>query len=87
MTEKLQPRKTKRPMTAREMAKKFNVAESTITRWWSQTRADYLAENTISRDKLWEKLVISRRTWYYRGKPMPSETQQEKNNEPLPDYL
>ena len=80
MTEKLQPRKTKRPMTAREMAKKFNVAESTITRWWSQTRADYLAENTISRDKPWEKLGIIRRTWYYRGKPMPPETtnQQEK---------
>ena len=80
MTEKLQPRKTKRPMTAREMAKKFNVAESTITRWWSQTRADYLAENTISRDKPWEKLGISRRTWYRRGKPMPPETtnQQEK---------
>ncbi|HEZ0023131.1 TPA: hypothetical protein WD546_002177, partial [Neisseria meningitidis] len=66
---------------------KIIVAESTITRWWSQTRADYLAENTISRDKPWEKLVISRRTWYYRGKPMLSETQQEKNNEPLPDYL
>ena len=80
MTEKLQPRKTKRPMTAREMAKKFNVAESTITRWWSQTRADYPAENTISRDKPWEKLGISRRTWYYRGKPMPpgATNQQEK---------
>ncbi|OOG95367.1 hypothetical protein B1A90_12075 [Neisseria meningitidis] len=66
---------------------KIIVAESTITRWWSQTRADYLAENTISCDKPWEKLGIMRRTWYYRGKPMPSETQQEKNNEPLPDYL
>ncbi|RKV83000.1 MAG: rep protein [Neisseria sp.] len=77
MTEKLQPRKTKRPMTAREMAEKFNVAESTITRWWSQSRADYLAENTISRDKPWEKLGISRATWYRRGKPMPSENQEQ----------
>lgn len=70
MTEKLQPRKTKRPMTAREMAEKFKVSESTITKWWSQTRTDYLAENTISRDKPWEKLGISRATWYRRGKPL-----------------
>jgi transcriptional regulator with XRE-family HTH domain len=74
MTEKLQPRKTKRPMSAREMAEKFNVNKSTVTRWWSQTRADYLAENTISRDKPWEHLGISRATWYRRGKPMPPET-------------
>ena len=74
MTEKLQPRKTKRPMSAREMAEKFNVNKSTVTRWWSQTRADYLAENTISRDKPWEQFGISRRTWYRRGKPMPPET-------------
>ena len=73
MTEKLQPRKTKRPMSAREMAEKFNVNKSTVTRWWSQTRADYLAENSISRDKPWEKLGISRATWYRRGKPMPPE--------------
>lgn len=77
MTEKLQPRKTKRPMSAREMAKKFNVAESTITRWWSQSRADYLAENTISRDKPWEHFGISRATWYRHGKPMPSENVEQ----------
>lgn len=77
MTEKLQPRKTKRPMSAREMAAKFNVAESTITRWWSQTRADYLAENSISRDKPWEHFGISRATWYRRGKPMPSENAEQ----------
>lgn len=77
MTEKLQPRKTKRPMSAREMAAKFNVNKSTVTRWWSQTRSDYLAENSISRDKPWEHFGISRATWYRRGKPMPSETQQE----------
>ena len=80
MTDKLQPRKTKRPMSAREMAAKFKVSERSVRKWWSQTREDYLAENSISRDKPWEKLGISRRTWYYRGKPMPPETtdQQEK---------
>ena len=82
MTDKLQPRKTKRPMSAREMAEKFNVNKSTVTRWWSQSRADYLAENSISRDKPWEHFGISRATWYRRGKPMPPETQtqQEKKS-------
>ncbi len=75
--EKLQPRKTKRPMPAREMAVKFKVNRSTVIRWWSQSRADYLAENTISRDKPWEKLGISRATWYRRGKPMPSDTEPQ----------
>ncbi len=80
MAEKLQPRKTKRPMTVKEMAAKFKVSERSVVKWWSQTRADYLAENTISRDKPWEKLGISRATWYRRGKPIPSEktNQQEK---------
>jgi transcriptional regulator with XRE-family HTH domain len=80
MTDKLQPRKTKRPMTAREMAEKFNVDRSTITRWWSQTRADYLAENSISRDKPWEHFGISRATWYRRGKPMPSEIEKQEQS-------
>lgn len=73
MTEKLQPRKTKRPISAREMAEKFKVSERSVRKWWSQSRADYLAENTISRDKPWEALGISRRTWYRRGKPMPKK--------------
>ena len=77
MSEQLQPRKTKRPMSAREMAEKFKVSERSVRKWWSQTRADYLAENTISRDKPWEKLGISRATWYRRGKPMPSENQEQ----------
>ena len=77
MSEQLQPRKTKRPMSAREMAEKFKVSERSVRKWWSQTRADYLAENSISRDKPWEHFGISRATWHRRGKPMPSETQQE----------
>ena len=69
MTEKQQPRKTKRPMSAREMAAKFNVSERSVRKWWSQSRADYLAENSISRNKPWEYFGISRMTWYRRGKP------------------
>ena len=71
MTEKQQLRKTKRPMSAREMAAKFNVSERSVRKWWSQSRADYLAENSISRNKPWEYFGISRMTWYRRGKPNP----------------
>ena len=72
MTEKQQPhKKTKRPMSAREMAAKFNVSERSVRKWWSQSRADYLAENSISRNKPWEYFGISRMTWYRRGKPNP----------------
>lgn len=70
-------RTDKRPMTAREMAKRFNCSTQTVFRAWSQSRADYLAENTISRDKPWEKLGISRATWYRRGKPMPPENTEQ----------
>ena len=59
MTEKQQPHKTKRPMSAREMAAKFNVSERSVRKWWSQSRADYLAENSISRNKPWEYFGIS----------------------------
>lgn len=62
-------RNDKRPFTARELAKKFKCSEVTIRKYWAQDHADYLAENTISRDKPWEKLGISRATWYRRGKP------------------
>ncbi|MGN6874996.1 rep protein [Neisseria sp. P0021.S007] len=72
-------RTDKRPMTAYEIAKRFGCTPRTVYNFWSQSRADYLAENSISRDKPWEKLGISRATWYRRGKPMPPETiQQEK---------
>lgn len=78
MTEKLQPRKTKRPMSAREMAAKFKVSERSVRKWWSQTREDYLAENTITRDKPWLKLGMSRATWYRHGKPTPPETHKQE---------
>lgn len=83
MTEKIQPRKTKRPMSAREMAVKFKLSPRTVQKWWSQTREDWLKENSISRDKPWEYFGISRATWYRRGKPMPPEisTNQQKKKE------
>ncbi|WP_172766129.1 HTH domain-containing protein, partial [Neisseria gonorrhoeae] len=68
---------TKRDVTAKELAKRFGCSKRTVFRAWSQSRADYLAENSISRDKPWEHFGISRATWYRRGKPMPSETDNQ----------
>jgi transposase len=69
---------TKRDVTAKELAKRFGCSTRTVFRAWSQSRArDYLAENSISRDKPWEHFGISRATWYRRGKPMPSETDNQ----------
>ncbi len=42
---------TKRDVTAKELAKRFGCSTRTVFRAWSQSRADYLAENSISRDK------------------------------------
>ncbi|EOG0722957.1 HTH domain-containing protein [Neisseria gonorrhoeae] len=69
---------TKRDVTAKELAKRFGCSTRTVFRAWSQSRADYLAENSISRDKPWEHFGISRATWYRRGKPMPSETDNQR---------
>jgi transposase-like protein len=69
---------TKRDVTAKELAKRFGCSTRTVFRaWLAQSRADYLAENSISRDKPWEHFGISRATWYRRGKPMPSETDNQ----------
>ncbi|EMR8489800.1 helix-turn-helix domain-containing protein [Neisseria gonorrhoeae] len=68
---------TKRDVTAKELAKRFGCSTRTVFRAWSQSRADYLAENSISRDKPWEHFGISRATWYRCGKPMPSETDNQ----------
>ena len=70
-------RTTKRPMKAREIAERFGCTTRTVYNFWAQSRADYLAENSISRDKPWEHFGISRATWYRRGKPMPSETEKQ----------
>ncbi|WP_172766176.1 rep protein, partial [Neisseria gonorrhoeae] len=58
-------------------AKRFGCSTRTVFRAWSQSRADYLAKNSISRDKPWEHFGISRAPWYRRGKPMPSETDNQ----------
>lgn len=69
---------TKRPVSAREMAERFGCSPRTVFRAWSQSRKDYLAENTITRDKPWLKLGMSRATWYRHGKPMPPETSEQE---------
>ncbi|WP_172766086.1 HTH domain-containing protein, partial [Neisseria gonorrhoeae] len=51
---------TKRDVPAKELAKRFGCSTRTVFRAWSQSRADYLAENSISRDKPWEHFGISR---------------------------
>lgn len=72
-------RTDKRPFTARELATKFNCSQQTIRNFWSQSRSDYLSENIISKTKPWEKLGISRATWYRQGKPTPSETLNQQD--------
>ena len=56
-------------MTARAMAEKFGVSERTVQRIFALPREEYLAEHSISREKPWLTLGISRATWYRRGKP------------------
>jgi len=62
----------KRPMTAREIAKRFKVSERGVRNLMAQPRAEWLAEHAISRSQPWQALGISRATWYARGKPMPA---------------
>lgn len=72
---KIEPRRTARPKTAREIAERVGCSERTVRQWWAMPREEYEA-NSYSRTKPWEHFGISRTTWYRRGKPMPSETQQ-----------
>ncbi|TSE22235.1 hypothetical protein Tsedi_02396 [Tepidimonas sediminis] len=60
----------KRPAKARELAERFGVSERTVRRVMAQPREQYLAES-LMRNKPWEKLGMSRATWYRRGKPQP----------------
>lgn len=66
-------RTDKRPISARALAEKFDCSPRTIQNFWSQSRADYLAENSISRNKPWRTLKVSRATWYNYGKPETTE--------------
>ena len=62
---------TKRDVTAKELAERFNCSTRTVFRAWSQSRTDYLNENSISVDKPREYFGRSRMTWYRRSKPNP----------------
>ena len=52
----------------------------------AMTRAEYLAQNSASRDKPWEALGISRATWYRRRKatPLDATTQTTSETGPRP---
>lgn len=52
---------------AKEIAAKLGVHERTVRRYVARPREEYLA-NTISAQKPWEPLGISRATWYRRRK-------------------
>lgn len=64
----------KRPTsaTAKVLAKQFGVSERTVRRVMAQPRAEYEAQSA-SHTRPWEKLGISRATWYRRCKPQPDE--------------
>jgi predicted DNA-binding transcriptional regulator AlpA len=60
----------KRPVKAKQLAEEFGVHIRTVYRKMAQPRAEYEAQSA-SRTRPWEKLGISRATWYRRGKPQP----------------
>jgi hypothetical protein len=60
----------RRGKTAIQLAKKFGVTERTVQRYTSIPRTEYEA-NALTRTKPWEKLGMSRATWYRKGKPEP----------------
>lgn len=70
-------RREKRPITARAAAERFGISMRTVQRAWALPREQYLAES-LSRTRPWEKLGISRATWYRRGKPMPLQEKEHR---------
>lgn len=60
----------RRDTTAARLAEKLGVNIKTVVKYTAQPRPEYLA-NSLSRQKPWEALGMSRATWYRRGKPMP----------------
>lgn len=71
----------KRPLTAREAAARFKVSVRTVQKIFAQPRAEYLEENTISREKPWEAVNMSRASWYRHGKPTPPPPAEEAATE------
>lgn len=54
--------------TAKELAKRLGVNINTVYKYTAIPREEY-EQNSYSRKKPWEKLGISRATWYRKGKP------------------
>lgn len=72
-------RRSARNKTAKEIAEKVGCSERTVRYWWAMPRAEYEA-NSITRAAPWEKLGISRATWYRKARPIP----QKINTIPTP---
>jgi len=66
---------TRRRKTAREIAERLGVSPRTVRRYMAQPRADYEAQS-LTRAKPWERLGVSRATWYRHGKPQAFEVSE-----------
>jgi uncharacterized protein YjcR len=62
-------RRATRKHTAEALAKKLGCHPRTIRRYMAIPRNQWEETNSISREKPWEALGISRATWYRKGKP------------------
>jgi hypothetical protein len=62
--------------TAAQLAKRLGVNIKTVYKYTAVPRAEWEA-NSIARTKPWEKLGMSRATWYRKGKPEPVQEKQE----------
>jgi transposase len=58
----------RRNCTARELAQRLGIGLSTVQKYTSIPRSEYLAKS-VSKSKPWEALEMSRATWYRHGKP------------------
>ncbi|TSF94321.1 rep protein, partial [Salmonella enterica subsp. enterica serovar Muenchen] len=63
--------------TEKELANRCGCPKRTVLGAWPQPRADHLAKTSTSRDKPWKPFGFPRATGYRRGKPMPSETDNQ----------
>jgi transcriptional regulator with XRE-family HTH domain len=58
----------KRNCTAKELASRLGISVSTVKKYTSIPRAEYLATHTLYKDAPWEAEGICRATWYNRRK-------------------
>jgi transcriptional regulator with XRE-family HTH domain len=66
----------RRNCTAKALAARLGVSVRVVQKYTSIDRAEYEA-NSITRAAPWAAMGISRRTWYNRGKPTPTQQTQE----------